>query len=102
ALETALWCRYCLDTDENGQELLLEDESAEILKSWAVSVFAPGSETYDWPDAFGQLASDPEFIKAFDEAVRSIATRGVSATLTSYIDGNAEHTPAGQLPNVGT
>ena len=100
ALETALWCRYCLGTDEKGRSLTLEDENADGLKAWAVSVFAPGSEAYLWPDAFGPLAENPEFLSDFSEAANRIATLGVAATLSSYIGGDAENTPANQLPNI--
>ncbi len=85
ALEAALWCRYCLGTDEAGRSLPLDDENSAILRSWAASAYGPGTETLDMPDLFGPLGTDPAFLEAFGKAVHSISKSGVAATLAGYI-----------------
>ncbi|MCX2725569.1 mannitol dehydrogenase family protein [Roseibium salinum] len=86
ALETALWCRYCLCRDEAGNEITLEDDNADRLKAWANSVFGAGETAYDMPDLLGNLASDPAFLAAFREAAGSISRIGVAETLKAYLD----------------
>jgi len=85
ALETALWCRYCLEKDEAGKPLTLEDENASILRTWAQSVFNDVGETYELPDLFGDLKTHPRFLHSFREAVQNIADRGVTETLRTYL-----------------
>ena len=87
ALETALWCRYCLGTNEAGEPHVIEDENADILKAWAGSVYAGEGGAIRMPDLFGGLASDDRFLDAFSYAASLIAENGVAATLTAYLDG---------------
>jgi len=87
ALETALWCRYCLGTNEAGEAHVIEDENADILKAWARSVYAGEVGGIQMPDLFGGLATDDRFLKAFWYAAGLIAEDGVAATLTAYLDG---------------
>ncbi|MES0812217.1 mannitol dehydrogenase family protein [Roseibium sp. SCPC15] len=94
SLETALWCRYCLGHDEDGNELLLEDENATHLKTWAQSVFTTPNEPTKWPEQFGSLSSNQEFLSAFADAAHLIASKGVAATLASFVQGHNGGAPA--------
>ncbi|WP_353608962.1 hypothetical protein [Labrenzia sp. DG1229] len=86
ALETALWCRYCLGNDEAGQEILLEDENADCLKAWAKSTFSESTATV-WPELFGPLATDTVFLAEFEKAVDKLQRFGVTDTLADYVSG---------------
>ncbi|WP_299815959.1 mannitol dehydrogenase family protein [uncultured Roseibium sp.] len=87
ALETALWCRYCLGTDEAGNVIQVEDDNADKLNTWAESVFGKSSGEYEMPDLLGSLASEPAYLQAFRNAAQSIATLGVAGALKAYIEG---------------
>ncbi|WP_422377973.1 mannitol dehydrogenase family protein [Roseibium sp.] len=87
ALETALWCRYCLGRDEQGNTHVIEDESADLLHAWARSVFEGDPELSTLPELFGTLATHEAFLRAFRHAVERIRANGVAATLKSYVDG---------------
>lgn len=87
ALETALWCRYCLGSDEQGKTHDIEDESADLLRSWAQSVFEGDPDLSTLPELFGALAAHEVFLAAFRHAVERIRANGVAATLQSYVDG---------------
>jgi len=86
ALETALWCRFCLGEDEDGHKLALEDEKAEVLKAWADSVFAQKGDMHI-PDLFGPLSSDPVFVREFRTAAQMLQKSGVAKTLAVYVSG---------------
>ena len=89
ALETALWCRYCLGHDEAGKEVRLDDENAEILREWARGVFS-SDDTYEMPELFGPLGEDRRFLEEFKKATGDLASLGVARTLTNYINGPEE------------
>ncbi|MBN9671938.1 mannitol dehydrogenase family protein [Roseibium aggregatum] len=85
ALETALWCRYCLEKDEAGKPLTLEDENAPVLRAWAQSVFTGNAETVTLPDLFGELKTHKNFEHAFRGAVGNISNHGVAGALKNYL-----------------
>jgi mannitol 2-dehydrogenase len=85
ALETALWCRYCLGTDEAGNTIEIEDANVEQLTAWAKSAFDPSSDFIEMADLFGVLGTNPVFLQEFRKAVRSLSDHGVAATLSDYI-----------------
>jgi len=87
ALETALWCRYCLGQDEAGKAIALEDDNADKLRAWARSVFDNESDLFEMPDLLGSLATNAVYLQAFREAAESIATHGVAETLKAYLEG---------------
>jgi len=87
ALETALWCRYCLGQNEAGESHVIEDTSAALLQTWARDVFEGASDAFVMPDLFGALGTNQTFVKAFCHAVERLSADGVAETLQSYIDG---------------
>lgn len=89
ALEIALWCRYCLGADEDGRFLQIEDENAPLLQAWAKSAFSE-TQTTDWPEIFGPLATDSVFLSQFDTAVGKLRTLGVADTLADYVSETKE------------
>jgi len=91
ALETALWCRYCLGHSEAGVAHVIADESAALLQSWARNVFEGTSDNLVMPDLFGALGTNQDFLKAFGHAVERIVGDGVAQTMKSYADGSFTH-----------
>lgn len=89
ALETALWCRYCLGQDENGREIEIADENASLLHDWAQSVFSETTAGPALPELFGSLATQPAFTDAFKDAVDTIRAHGVAGALANYVKSSA-------------
>ncbi|GAB4576775.1 MAG: mannitol dehydrogenase family protein [Roseibium sp.] len=88
ALETALWCRYCLGRDEAGKAHVIEDENAALLLNWAKAVFEGDPAPLFMPDLFGALGTSDTFLSAFRHAADRISADGVAATLKAYVNGN--------------
>lgn len=87
ALEIALWCRYCLGRDEAGNSIPIEDESADLLKSWASDVFKDTANAFEMPELFGSLGKDGVFRNAFRHATGRLSADGLTTTLRNYVDG---------------
>ncbi|TYC48272.1 mannitol dehydrogenase family protein [Rhodobacterales bacterium] len=87
ALETALWCRFCLERDEDGEDIRIDDDNADLLRDWAKDVYSGSLDKFEMPDLFGSLASNADYLTAFRAAAESISDKGVAETLKAYIDG---------------
>jgi mannitol 2-dehydrogenase len=98
ALETALWCRYCLGKDEAGNTIKIDDANVEQLTAWAKSAFDPSSDTIEMPDLFGALGTNPVFLQEFRKAVHSLSEQGVAATLSNYVRADEDSTPGQYAP----
>ncbi|MBO6892546.1 MAG: mannitol dehydrogenase family protein [Roseibium sp.] len=86
ALETALWCRYCLGRDEAGNSIEIEDENSALLRDWASRIFSDsGHESPQMPEIFGSLASDRRFLESFSSAAGMISSEGVAGALSKYL-----------------
>jgi len=96
ALETALWCRYCLGQDETGKSIAVEDEHADILKAWAQDVFS-GAASAKMPDLFGPLGDDLIFLAEFNVAAERLHTLGVAGALSNYV-APSDETANGSQP----
>ncbi|WP_306144939.1 mannitol dehydrogenase family protein [Roseibium sp. MMSF_3412] len=96
ALETALWCRYCLGQDETGKRIAVEDEHADVLQAWAQDVFS-GATPAKMPDLFGPLGDDPIFLAEFNAAADRLRTLGVAGTLSDYV-APSDETANGSQP----
>ncbi len=86
ALEVALWCRYCAAIDEQGYELVVEDERAARLKDHAERARTNPAAFLEMTDIFGSVGASAEFRSEFSQALRSLWDKGVRATLQAYID----------------
>jgi mannitol 2-dehydrogenase len=86
ALETALWCRYCAGTDEAGQEIPPNDESAADLKMRALAARDNPKAFLGNVKVFGDLGTDPRYVAAFGKALEALWANGVKTVLTAYIN----------------
>jgi mannitol 2-dehydrogenase len=88
ALESALWCRYCAGTADDGRSIEIDDVNADALQRAAAAA-------RENPDAFlvldnifdEAIARSPAFRKAFANALRSLWREGTEATLQDYVAG---------------
>ncbi len=89
ALEVALWCRYCIGTDEDGNRITVVDEQAERLSDHARRARDHPAAFLEMTDIFGPLAGNPEFRRQFGDALDSLWRDGTRATLRTYLSSDA-------------
>lgn len=87
ALESALWCRYCTGTGEDGSEHKIDDVLAERLKATALRAKSNPDDWLKMHDIYGPLGENETFRKAFADALNAIWANGTRATLEAYIKG---------------
>jgi len=88
ALVSALWCRYCAGTQDDGTEIPPNDPNWDMLQPLALSARV---NPQLWLDGlrtvYGEVADDTRFAAAFGNALRQLWDQGTAATLTTYING---------------
>jgi mannitol 2-dehydrogenase len=88
ALESALWCRYCAGTRDDGRPVTVEDEKADILGRAASAARENADAFLSLNDIFDQtIAGSSAFREAFAEALDSLWRNGTEATLEAYLGG---------------
>ncbi len=85
ALETALWCRYCAGSDEAGNAIPPNDESAEDLKARALAARDDPAAFLSNVKVFGKLGANECYAEAFASALAALWSDGVYATLKRYV-----------------
>jgi mannitol 2-dehydrogenase len=85
ALESALWCRYCLGRTEAGAPIAPNDPNWDRLVRTATQAQADPGHWLAMRDIYGDIGRNPAFAAAFARALRSLAERGVIATLEAYV-----------------
>ncbi len=88
ALVSALWCRYCAGTQDDGTEIPPNDPNWDMLQPLALSARV---NPQLWLDGlrtiYGEVADDTRFAAAFGNALRQLWDQGTATTLTAYING---------------
>ena len=85
ALETALWCRYCIGTGEDGATYAIDDVAAARLTPTAEEARTRPEAWLEMHDIYGPLGEDPVFRRAFARALADVWSKGVKATLEAYL-----------------
>ncbi len=85
ALVSALWCRYCYGETEGGKAIASNDPSWERLQAAARPARGDPTAFLAMRDIFGELAENPTYVSAFSNALSSLWTGGVRATLADYL-----------------
>lgn len=86
ALGSALWCRYCAGTDEQGQTLAPNDAKHTTLMSVALAARNRPVTWLEQHDIYGDLGSQAPLVNAFTKALNALWEDGTEAVLTRYID----------------
>ena len=86
ALVSALWCRYCYGESESGKVIPPNDPNWERLQQAARPARSDPSAFLAMRDIFGALAEHPAYVAAFSQALNSLWSRGVRATLDNYLN----------------
>ncbi|MHC8509682.1 MAG: mannitol dehydrogenase family protein [Rhodospirillales bacterium] len=84
ALETALWCRYCMDPREDGAAVTLENNMAEMLSARAGQAQTDPAAFLSVTQVFGPLGGNPVFAEAFSRALNSVLEKGAAETLRAH------------------
>ncbi len=87
ALESALWCRYCAATADDGAPITVQDEQAGRLKDAALAARSDPDAFLALRSIFGDLADAPAFRSRFGTALTSLWRDGTRAVLQRYLDG---------------
>ncbi len=86
ALVSALWCRYCAGSEEDGTPIPPNDPNWDRLLPLAQAARATPEAWLDGlTDVYGETAAAPRFRTAFTSALSSLWSRGVPATLSDYL-----------------
>ena len=90
ALVSALWCRYCAGTEDDGTVIPPNDPNWDRLQPLAL---AAKSDPQAWlgglTTIYGEVAADPRFTAAFSRWLSLLWDRGTRATLTAYTTASA-------------
>lgn len=88
ALVSALWCRYCAGTQDDGTEIPPNDPNWDMLQPMALSARVKPQLWLDGlRSVYGEVADDLRFSASFATALRQLWDEGTAATLTAYING---------------
>lgn len=88
ALESALWCRYCFGSDENGKVIGANDPEWPLLQERAIAAKEAPAEWLAMENIYGDLAQSEKFVASFSASLTSLWQNGVEATLQTYVDGH--------------
>lgn len=87
ALESALWCRYCAATADDGSPITLDDANAERLTLAALAAHDDPAAFLALRDIFGDIADAEPFRAAFGDWLAQLWQDGTRETLTRYLAG---------------
>jgi fructuronate reductase/mannitol 2-dehydrogenase len=82
-LATAGWLRYLRGTDEQGNEIVLQDERADELRRLANAGQADPRPLLGVRRVFGDLGDNEAWVAELGAALRDLDARGARAVLDS-------------------
>ena len=84
-LASALWCRYCAGTDENGAVIEPNDPDWDRLNKVALEARANPAAWLEQREIYGDLADNPAFVAAFTQTLNAVWQNGTAATIRAYL-----------------
>ena len=84
ALSSALWCRYCAGTREDGLPIAANDPQWERLNRTALAARANPDAWLGLEDVYGSTGQDPRLREAFARQLGSLWRNGTRRTLEAY------------------
>jgi mannitol 2-dehydrogenase len=85
ALESALWCRYCFGTAEDGSAIEPNDPDWTRLQATSRAARADPAAWLAMADIYGNVGQSPVFSAAFAASLAAVWRDGVRPTLTRYL-----------------
>ena len=86
-LLSAMWCRYCAGTDENGRVIAPNDPNWDMLQTRALAARDDPAQWIGMTDIYGDLATNPVFATSFATSLRDVWANGVEAAMRRYLAG---------------
>ena len=86
ALVSALWCRYCAGTRDDGSPIASDDPQWARLQAVAQAARTEPGRWLDQADIYGVVGHDAGFRQAFSTALDRLDKVGVVATLSGFVD----------------
>ncbi len=87
ALVSALWARYCYGESDSGKPIPPNDPSWDRLTALAKLAKADPKAWLTMTDIFGDLSTNPTYVRAFTHALSTLWQVGTRETLTRYLAG---------------
>ncbi|EPX75408.1 mannitol dehydrogenase family protein [Salipiger mucosus] len=87
ALESALWCRYCAGTLEDGTAIGPNDPDWNNLVARATAARDTPALWLEQRAVYGALAGDARFAEAFTRWLTRLWNEGTETVVTSYLEG---------------
>ena len=87
ALVSALWCRYCAGTTDQGTVIEPNDPDWTNLQRLALAAKADPSIWVGQAAIYGDTGQNPRFAAAFATALQRLWTEGTEKTLARYLAG---------------
>jgi mannitol 2-dehydrogenase len=85
ALESALWCRYCVGESDSGQTIEPNDPNWQRLQAAARASLGDSQAWLGMKDLYGDLAGHGGFAQSFAKSLASLREKGTSETLKAYL-----------------
>ena len=85
ALVSALWCRYCAGTSDNGTVIAPNDPNWDTLQAIAIPAQANPQLWLEQRTIYGDLADHPTFPATFAGQLTRLRDQGTEAALRAYI-----------------
>jgi mannitol 2-dehydrogenase len=89
ALVSALWCRYCYGETESGKPIAPNDSSWKQLQEAAKPARNDPMAFLQLRHIFGDLSGNPNYVRAFSDALSALWARGVRSTLSDYLSAKS-------------
>ena len=87
ALESALWCRYCAGTTDQGTVIEPNDPNWDRLTAQAQAARTDPAAWLGMAEIYGATGQDPRFAEPFAAWLAMLWDKGTAATLTTYLKG---------------
>lgn len=87
ALASALWCRYCAGTRDDGTPIAANDPQWDRLNRTALAARATPMLWLEQQDIYGSVGQEARFRTAFADALDALYRDGVPATLAAFANG---------------
>jgi mannitol 2-dehydrogenase len=86
-LVSAIWCRYCIGSDENNNKLEINDNKEDELRVLALKAKDKPIVFIQYKEIYGELAKNIYFATTFEKFLNSIWENGVQKTVRNFIKG---------------
>ena len=87
ALESALWCRYCAGSFEDGTEIAPNDPNWESLTALAAQARETPSVWLTQRAVYGEVQGDARFEESFSKWLHLLWSDGARRSIETYLNG---------------